>query len=78
VPTPRKSLAILCVAVVLLAALIPVATALAPVPLIQLAAVIVAESRITPSIGNSTPQPALRALVSSCHLARAALLPARS
>jgi hypothetical protein len=77
VSTLRKSVALLCVAVIVLTALIPYAAFVAT-PLIELGAA--ADDEPDPQWGedNSTFQPALLAFLSSGHLPRASLLPARS
>jgi len=78
VSTLRTPAAILCVALILFAGLIPAAVAIVPTPLIQLGAVIAASDVSQPILSDPTSPVSLRALISSRHLARAALSPARS
>jgi len=77
-PTLRKSVVLLCVAVIVLTALIPCA-AIVATPLIDLGYGIAADDERGPQwrAGSSTFQPALLALISSRHLPRASLLPTR-
>jgi hypothetical protein len=74
----RRPAALLCVALILCAGLIPVAVALVPTPLIQLGVVIAAADALQPISADPTSHVSLRALVTSRHLARASLSPARS
>ncbi|PYQ46789.1 MAG: hypothetical protein DMF59_20685 [Acidobacteria bacterium] len=75
----RKSVALFCVAVVVLTALIPCA-AFVVTPLVRLAAAMPADDASGPQwrAGNVSVRPALRALTSSRHLPRASLLRASS
>ena len=78
VTTLRRPAAILCVALILFAGLIPAAVAVVPIPLFQLGAVIAAGDLSQPVLCDPTSPVSLRALISSRHLARASLPPARS
>jgi len=74
----RRPAAILCVALILVAGLIPAAVVLVPVLLIQIGTVIAAGDVLPPILSDPVPPVSLRALISSRHLARASLSPARS
>ena len=78
VSTLRRPAAIVCLALVLFAGLIPAALALVPVPLVQLGAAIAADNAPRPVSFDPASPVSLRALISSRHLARASLSPARS
>jgi hypothetical protein len=78
VTTLRRQTALLCVALILFAGLIPAAVALVPTPLIQLGAAVAVAEASQPVLAEPASRVSLRALVTSCHLARAALSPARS
>jgi hypothetical protein len=74
----RRPAAILCVALILVAGLIPAAVALVPLPLVQLGAAIAADNVPWPVSFDPASPVSLRALISSRHLARTSLSPARS
>jgi len=74
----RRPAAILCVALILVAGLIPAAVVLVPVLLIQIGTVIAAGDVLPPILSDPASPVSLRALISSRHLARASLSPARS
>jgi len=76
--TLRKPLAVLCIAVVVLTAMLAGGVALA-LPLVIVVSAVVfggGARRFRPTRGDDSLPPALAALSSSGHLARASLLPA--
>jgi len=78
VTTLRRPAALLCVALILFAGLIPAAVAIVPTPLIQLGAVIAAAEASQPVPAAPASRVSLRVLIASRHLARASLSPERS